>query len=47
MSEGVDTAIYEVGVGGQYDSTNIIDAPTGSWYFEFGYRPYVYVGQYN
>lgn len=28
MSEGVDTAIYEVGVGGQYDSTNIIDAPT-------------------
>ncbi|KAK6457154.1 Mur ligase [Scheffersomyces xylosifermentans] len=28
MSEGVDTAIYEVGVGGQYDSTNIIDKPT-------------------
>lgn len=28
MSEGVDTAIYEVGVGGHYDSTNIIDKPT-------------------
>ena len=28
MSEGVDTAIYEVGVGGTYDSTNIIDQPT-------------------
>lgn len=28
MSEGVDTAIYEVGVGGQYDSTNIIVNPT-------------------
>ncbi|CCE83430.1 Piso0_004005 [Millerozyma farinosa CBS 7064] len=28
MSEGVDTAIYEVGVGGTYDSTNIIEKPT-------------------
>lgn len=28
MSEKVDTAIYEVGVGGKYDSTNIIDRPT-------------------
>ncbi|GEQ66455.1 hypothetical protein JCM33374_g118 [Metschnikowia sp. JCM 33374] len=28
ISEGVDTAIYEVGVGGKYDSTNIIDKPT-------------------
>lgn len=28
MSEGVDTAIYEVGVGGKYDSTNVIDKPT-------------------
>lgn len=28
MREGVDTAIYEVGVGGAYDSTNIIDSPT-------------------
>lgn len=27
MSEGVDTAIYEVGIGGHYDSTNIIDTP--------------------
>ncbi|CAN3486275.1 folylpolyglutamate synthase [Diutina catenulata] len=30
MREGVDTAIYEVGVGGQYDSTNIIDQPTAT-----------------
>ncbi|OBA24566.1 folylpolyglutamate synthetase [Metschnikowia bicuspidata var. bicuspidata NRRL YB-4993] len=28
ISEGVDTAIYEVGVGGKFDSTNIIDKPT-------------------
>lgn len=28
MSEEVDTAIYEVGVGGQFDSTNIIEKPT-------------------
>ncbi|KAK6465361.1 Mur ligase [Scheffersomyces coipomensis] len=28
MQEGIDTAIYEVGVGGKYDSTNIIDKPT-------------------
>lgn len=27
MSEGVDTAIFEVGIGGHYDSTNIIDTP--------------------
>lgn len=28
MSEGVDTAIYEVGVGGEYDSTNVFERPT-------------------
>lgn len=28
MSEGVDTAIYEVGVGGKYDSTNVVEKPT-------------------
>ncbi|EMG50824.1 MET7 Folylpolyglutamate synthase [Candida maltosa Xu316] len=28
IQENVDTAIYEVGVGGTYDSTNIIDKPT-------------------
>lgn len=28
MEEGVDTAIFEVGVGGEYDSTNIIEKPT-------------------
>ncbi|ODQ82547.1 hypothetical protein BABINDRAFT_5497 [Babjeviella inositovora NRRL Y-12698] len=28
LKEGVDTAIYEVGVGGEYDSTNIIEKPT-------------------
>lgn len=27
LSEGVDAAIYEVGLGGEYDSTNIIDHP--------------------
>lgn len=28
LSEGVDTAIYEVGIGGEHDSTNIIVTPT-------------------
>lgn len=28
VSEGVDTAIYEVGIGGEYDSTNILVAPS-------------------
>lgn len=28
MEEGVDTAIYEVGVGGEYDSTNVFEKPT-------------------
>lgn len=28
VSEGVDTAIYEVGVGGEYDSTNVFESPT-------------------
>ncbi|KAK5994661.1 Folylpolyglutamate synthase [Cladobotryum mycophilum] len=27
MRENVDAAIYEVGVGGEYDSTNIVDKP--------------------
>lgn len=27
MKEGVDTAIYEVGVGGEYDSTNVFQNP--------------------
>ncbi|CAI5756971.1 unnamed protein product [Candida verbasci] len=27
LKEGIDTAIYEVGVGGTYDSTNIIEKP--------------------
>ncbi|EEB08091.1 folylpolyglutamate synthase [Schizosaccharomyces japonicus yFS275] len=27
LSENVDTAIFEVGIGGEYDSTNIIPAP--------------------
>jgi folylpolyglutamate synthase len=27
LCEGVDCAIYEVGVGGEYDSTNIVDSP--------------------
>ena len=28
MSEGVDTAVLECGIGGEHDSTNIITAPT-------------------
>lgn len=28
MSEGVDTAVIECGVGGEYDSTNVVTAPT-------------------
>lgn len=27
LQEGVDAAVYEVGVGGEYDSTNIVDRP--------------------
>lgn len=27
IQEGVDAAVYEVGVGGEYDSTNIVDRP--------------------
>jgi folylpolyglutamate synthase len=27
LKEGVDTAIYEVGIGGEYDATNIPDRP--------------------
>lgn len=30
MKEGIDTAIYEVGVGGEFDSTNIIEKPTAA-----------------
>jgi folylpolyglutamate synthase len=30
VREGVDTAIFEVGVGGEYDSTNIIEKPTAT-----------------
>lgn len=30
LNEGVDTAIYEVGVGGEYDSTNLIEKPTAT-----------------
>jgi folylpolyglutamate synthase len=30
MQEGVDTAIFEVGVGGERDSTNIIEKPTAA-----------------
>ena len=28
LGEGVDTAVIECGIGGEYDSTNIIEAPT-------------------
>ena len=28
LTEGIDTAVIECGIGGEYDSTNIIEAPT-------------------
>ncbi|KAI9651459.1 MAG: Folylpolyglutamate synthetase [Trizodia sp. TS-e1964] len=28
MKEGVDTAVFEAGIGGEYDCTNILEAPT-------------------
>lgn len=28
VREGVDSAVFEVGVGGEYDSTNVVEAPT-------------------
>lgn len=30
LREGVTSAIYEVGIGGEYDSTNILEAPTAT-----------------
>lgn len=30
LQEGVDAAIYETGVGGEYDSTNIVDSPVAT-----------------
>lgn len=30
LKEGIRTAIYEVGIGGEYDSTNVIQAPTAT-----------------
>lgn len=30
LSEGVDAAIYETGIGGEYDATNVVDRPVAS-----------------
>lgn len=30
LSEGVDAAVYETGIGGQYDATNVVDRPVAS-----------------
>lgn len=30
LKEGVDAAVYEVGVGGEYDSTNIVERPAAT-----------------
>jgi folylpolyglutamate synthase len=30
LKEGVDAAVYEVGVGGEYDSTNIVEQPAAT-----------------
>src|SRR5450432_2990388 len=30
LNEGVDVAIYEVGIGGEYDSTNVVERPAAT-----------------
>ncbi|KAL2131895.1 hypothetical protein VTI74DRAFT_4480 [Chaetomium olivicolor] len=30
LSEGVDTAVYETGIGGEYDATNVVEHPVAS-----------------
>lgn len=30
LKEGVDAAVYETGIGGEYDATNIVDRPVAS-----------------
>lgn len=30
LSEGVDAAIYETGIGGEYDATNVVDRPVAT-----------------
>ncbi|KAK5657008.1 hypothetical protein OQA88_3531 [Cercophora sp. LCS_1] len=30
LSEGVDAAVYETGIGGEYDATNVVDRPIAS-----------------
>lgn len=30
LSEGVDAAVYETGIGGEYDATNVVDRPVAS-----------------
>jgi folylpolyglutamate synthase len=30
LSEGVDAAVYETGIGGEYDATNIVDRPVAT-----------------
>lgn len=36
LKEGVDVAVYEVGMGGEYDSTNIIERPAATGISKLG-----------
>ena len=36
MEEGVDAAVYEVGVGGEFDATNVFEAPAAAGILDLG-----------
>jgi folylpolyglutamate synthase len=45
MQEGVDAAIYEVGVGGEFDATNIVDYPAVTGISTLGIDHTFYLGE--
>jgi folylpolyglutamate synthase len=45
IQEQVDTAIYEVGVGGEYDATNIVDHPAVTGISTLGIDHTFYLGE--
>ena len=45
IQESVDTAIYEVGVGGEYDATNIVDHPAVTGISTLGIDHTFYLGE--
>lgn len=45
MREGIDTAIYEVGVGGEWDSTNIIEKPLATGITSLGLDHVISLGE--